>query len=815
MITIYAEKPDVGTKIAAALDGITLDSGKKVTFEELGNYEKQIKALRSKQGYLRIRYQGKDAVVTWGYGHMCGLKQAQDYNESYKDWRNLPLPYIPENYELKLSKGVEKQFEVVRKCFKNSELLICATDNDREGDLIFDYIYRYMNCHTPFKRAIFNKQAKEEYQKAFSPEYLVSSDSRMPVMEAGRARSAGDFVVGAGPTVAMTLKNGGQDVLSVGRVQTATLNMIVQRELEIRNFVPNDYYIVKGLFQKDGDPLSYVGVHASKKFDKKSDAEELIRKLSATDRIGVVTKCKTKESKKGKPYLYSLDTLQMDANKAYGFSLDRTLELAQSLYENGYTTYPRTDAVHLTNDMVPEMTEVLEMLFSLPEYSSFAVPIHLSASDKHYFDSSKVESHYAIVPTTKHSAGLSGDEEKLYRLIALVTICMVYPDAVMAKTELDTEVHGELFHTTGTAIASPGFYKVLGLPKEKLLPKMKEGDHVTSKFAIDAKQTEPPKRYTAATLLNAMLNCGKTMEDEELKKLMADGPGGKPRGLGRPSSRASIVATLENRGYTTLKGKSICPTDRGITMIQAFPVEELKSAVMTARWEKRLDDIEKGTDTYQSFMHDLEGSVVTWTNEILESDLKIAGAAEQYICPVCGKPVREFNWGYACQGNQDKSCNFKLGKSISGKKIPGSQIKKLFKTGKTDVIHGFKSKSGASFSAALAADQESKGLVFTFEEPKETDLLCPLCGSPLQTASWGYSCSAYKTTGCRFSIGTVAKKKLSEAQVKALLSGEHVMVKGMTSKSGNKFNAELYLGQAGDDKGKVLFDFSKSKPIKR
>ena len=505
----------------------------------------------------------------------------------------------------------------------------------------------------------------------------------------------------------------------------------------------------------------------------------------------------------------------MDANKAYGFSLDRTLELAQSLYENGYTTYPRTDAVHLTNDMVPEMTEVLEMLFSLPEYSSFAVPIHLSASDKHYFDSSKVESHYAIVPTTKRSAGLSGDEEKLYRLIALVTICMVYPDAVMAKTELDTEVHGELFHTTGTAIASPGFYKVLGLPKEKLLPKMKEGDHVTSKFAIDAKQTEPPKRYTAATLLNAMLNCGKTMEDEELKKLMADGPGGKPRGLGRPSSRASIVATLENRGYTTLKGKSICPTDRGITMIQAFPVEELKSAVMTARWEKRLDDIEKGTDTYQSFMHDLEGSVVTWTNEILESDLKIAGAAEQYICPVCGKPVREFNWGYACQGNQDKSCNFKLGKSISGKKIPESQIKKLFKTGKTDVIHGFKSKSGASFSATLAADQKSKGLVFTFEEPKETDLLCPLCGSPLQTASWGYSCSAYKTTGCRFSIGTVAKKKLSEAQVKALLSGEHVMVKGMTSKSGNKFNAELYLGQAGGDKGKVLFDFSKNKPIKR
>ena len=807
MITIYAEKPDVGTKIAAALDGIRLDSGKEVSFDELEKYEKQIKRMRSEQGYFKINYMDQVTYVTWGYGHMCELKQAQDYDETYKNWRNLPLPYIPEEYQLKLSENVGKQYAIVRECFKKSDLLICATDNDREGDLIFDYVYRYMNCKVPFKRAIFNKQAKDEYIKAFSPNNLVSSNARMPVIQAGRARSIGDFIVGAGPTVAMTLKSCGKDVLSVGRVQTATLNLIVQRELEIKNFVPKDYYVVKGTFQKDGDPVSYVGIHSSKKFEKRQDAEALIKKLSSTDRIGTVSSYKTKEYKKGKPFLYSLDTLQMEANKAYGFSLDYTLKLAQELYEKGYTTYPRTDAVHLTNDMVSEMTGVINMLFAIPEYSQFSTSFSLSASDKHYFDSSKVESHYAIVPTTKDGSGITGDAKKLYHLIALATICMVYPDAVMSKTELETDVHGEIFQTSGTSIVSPGFYKVVGLPKEKLLPKLQEGNLVNSKFDMEAKKTEPPKRYTAATLLNAMLNCGKIIEDEELKQLMADGPGGKPRGLGRPSSRASIVATLENRRYTTTKGKSIFPTDRGMKMIEAFPVDDLKSAVMTAEWEKRLDDIEKGTDSYDSFVNDLEESVRKWTEEIMNTDVNVNESEENYKCPICGKEMREFNWGYACAGTRDESCSFTVGKTIASKKLSDTQIKKLLTTGETGTISGFKSKAGKTFSASLKVDKEKGGISFEFEQPKEVDMLCPVCGSPLRTAPWGYSCSAYKTTGCKFSIGTIAKKKLTDNQIKDLLDGKRVEVKGMTSRAGKKFDAEIYLELNGDEKGKILFNF--------
>lgn len=716
MITIYAEKPDMGTKIAAALDGITLDSGTKIPFSEIQTFERNIKAQRTRDGYFKIHYLGQPAYVTWGYGHMCGLKQAKDYNPEYQNWKKLPLPFIPSQYELKLSEGAKKQYRVIQNCFKKSNLLICATDDDREGDLIFDYLYRFMKCTVPFKRAVFNKQSEEEYQKAFSAEHLIDSGDRMPIIDAGRARSAGDFITGAGPTVALSLKYPGNSILSVGRVQTATLNMIVKRELEIQNFQPKDYSVVKGLFTTESGE-SYIGIHSSKKVDTKKEAEEILNRLKTTDRISVLSEVKTKQFQKVRPYLYSLDSLQIDANKTYGFSLEETLNLAQSLYEKGLTTYPRTDCIHLPNDMVAEVQGVMENLFSNPAYAKFRNDNSVDGTDKHYFDSSKVESHYAIVPTTKPASHLTDAEQKLYHLIAKATICMVYPDATLSRTELVTDVHGDLFHTSGTSVIEPGFLTVLGMPKEKILPSLKQGDMVTGRFAVETKQTEPPKRYTAATLVNAMLNCGKTIEDEELRKLMADGPGGKPRGLGRPSSRASIVSTLEKRGYTTLKGKSISPTPKGMQMIACFPVADLKSAVMTASWEKRLDDIEKGTDTYESFMHDLEDSVRKWTKEIIEST------------------------------------------------PPDSMMN---------------SSSG------------------------ETALACPLCGLPLIQYPWGYGCSG-RNAGCEFSIGSIAKKKLTAKQIQKLLEGQKVHIKGMKSKKGTKFEADVRLCLTGEKKGNLEF----------
>lgn len=703
MITIFAEKPDMGTKFAAALDAVHLHNGVDVSFDDLEQYRKQIVAQRAKDGYFKIRYQGEDAYVTWGMGHLCELKQAYDYVPEYKSWSKIPLPFLPDPCGLKPIESSEKQLRLVEKIFRCSDQIICATDDDREGDLIFDCIYQYLGCKVPFQRILFSEQSKEAFVKAFEKQRLVDGKDRYPVIQAGRARSESDFLVGANLSVAMTLKYPGNNVLSVGRVQTAVLNMIVQRELDIRNFKPSNYWVLEGWFAPDCKN-GYLGTHEQKRFEKEADIDALVNRIQG--KPGVVSDIETKVFEKGKPYLYSLQTLQMDANKKYGFPLDKTLQLAQSLYEKGFTTYPRTDSVHLTDDMGPEMNRVITMLFRESGYQQYKIPFHINAKDRHYFDSSKVESHFAIVPTSKPPKSLSGDEAKLYDLVARSVICMVYPNAKMSKTTIKTSVDGEPFHSSGTSIKDPGFLKVLGIPKEKFLPDVKKGEVVKATVHKTAKQTEPPKRYTDATILNAMMNCGNTIEDEELKKIMAAGPNGKPRGLGRPSSQASIVSTLEKRNYTVKKGKTIYPTERGISLIQCLPVDDLKSAAMTAQWEKRLDDIEHGKDDYQSFMKDMRTSIARWMKEVSEQT-----------------------------------------------------------------------------SGTIVSDKASGGIA---------GLVCPVCGEPLRMYDWGAGCTGYQKTGCKFSIGSVAKKKLTPNQIKGLVEGKQVHVKGLTGKKG-KFEADLKL----------------------
>ena len=337
MIAIYAEKPDMGTKIAAALFGIPLENGVVVTFSQLEKYERQIKAQRTKNGYFKIRYQGQEAYVTWGYGHMCTLKELPDIDIRYQNWKNIPLPYIPDHYELKLLGNNTKQYNVIKNIFNKANHIICATDSDREGDLIMDYLYRYMQCKTPYSRAIFYEQSQESFQKAFLPENLVSSTGRLSVIESGRARSTGDFIVGMNLTVACTLKYPNNGVLSIGRVQTAVLNMIVQRENEIHNFKPTPYFVLQGKFATQKG-IQYIGTHVSQKIPNAQEAHKLLSKLQNGSHVGVIFNLNTEQIKKKKPYLYDLSTLQMDANKKYGFSLSKTLSLAQKLYENTIIT---------------------------------------------------------------------------------------------------------------------------------------------------------------------------------------------------------------------------------------------------------------------------------------------------------------------------------------------------------------------------------------------------------------------------------------------------------------------------------------------
>lgn len=315
MIVIYAEKPDMGAKIAAALDCIHLNNGTDVNFSELNRYDEEIKKQRIRDGLFNITYAGEETIVTWGIGHMVGLKQAYDYDESYKKWENLPLPYIPEEYGTKITTPNTAQFCRIKNLFYAADKIICATDDDREGDLIFAYIYDFINCHTPYERALFNKQSQAEFIKAFSPENLVPSWKRQPVIDAGKARSAGDFIVGAGPTVAMSLKFDGNGTLSVGRVQTAVLNMICEREHEIKNFKPKNYWVIKADFIcPNGN--KYSAEHITKRFDILIAAKEIFNKIS-DKKEAVISSIEKKDVKKGKPNLYSLATLQMEANKRY------------------------------------------------------------------------------------------------------------------------------------------------------------------------------------------------------------------------------------------------------------------------------------------------------------------------------------------------------------------------------------------------------------------------------------------------------------------------------------------------------------------
>lgn len=811
MTVIYAEKPDVGTRIAAALDGIMLNSGIKVGFDDLQTHEKAVKAQRTRDGFFRITHEDEETYVTWGYGHICELKQAKDYNPEYAHWQKIPLPFIPDGYKIKLKPKVSGQYRVIKELFQKADRIICATDSDREGDLIFHYVYSYMRCRKPFKRALFDKHSAEEYKRAFASENLIDGKDRKPVIDAGLARSQGDFVVGANLTVASTLtfRNEwvGDDVrpFSVGRVQTVVLRMLVDRELAIRNFKPEPFYTIKGTFTT-ANGETYMGTY-DERFKTREEAEALLRTLNNGEKA-VITDVTISESIKKKPSLFSLDTLQIAANKAYGFSLDTTLNAAQDLYEKGYITYPRTDSLFLPEDMTDEMDDVLDVLRDNMMFSGlFNGSGNHVLNPKRYFDSSKVSSHYAIVPTTKPYDYADDTATKLYRLIAMSVITMRFPDAVMLHETIRTMVNGVTFKTTGTTVKDAGFLSVTGIPKDSVLPLVTKDEIVDVLCEREDKMTTPPPRYTDESILKAMINCGKEIEMDDLRAvLMKATENGQALGIGRPSTRAAILTTLEARGYMKRNKKSLVPTDKGIFLIGKLPVDEIKNPILTARWEARLDDIANGKDTLSGFMRDIENTTAKWTNEIMAAGtgagsgmrgMKMA-TQTNVKCPFCGKMMMDVGWGYSCEDREN--CGFRVGKEIAHKVCVDEEILTQLCFGETtDKIDGFKKKDGGTFSAKLVLDREKKQVTFAPFEVKASSLKCPKCGRNLRPAkSGGFYCPGFIDKSCTFFIGKIKNKVLTEEECKALLNGKYVKIKGLTSNRGGKYNASITLTDDGD-----------------
>lgn len=714
MTVIYAEKPDVARKIAAAIGPIVLSDGTKVTYDKLSAYEKRVNAENYKNGYIEIKWKGQTAYVTWGFGHLCGLYELTDYDKDFKQWKNIPLPYIPKQYKIKAQTNTYSQFKVVKDLFNGADLIINATDWDREGEVIFAYAYQAAGCKKPFKRAYYVSQNEQAFNDAFNK--LTPSSDVYNLEQAGRCRSIADWLVGMNLTVAATLK-ANSSVLSIGRVQTPTLAMIVDREKKIKNFKSQRYFVPQATFTSvKGE--EYKGDYAeNKKITDKSEAEKIINKLTGN---AVVLSVEKKDKKVTTPPLYSLGTLQMEANSKFGFSAQKVLDIVQSLYEMGVVTYPRTNSAYLPEDYKPQAKKALEALKRIPEYHSFIDGKTIKFNNK-YFDDKKVESHFAIVPTHVTPKSLSSEQQKMYDLIARSLIVTIYPDAVVEDTKVVTEDNGIKFNSKGSVVKTSGWMEVISSSKDSLLPALKNGDKVKGTYELAEKETEPPRRYTDKTLIAAMISADKDADDKDIKSLAEL----NISGIGTEATRAGIIETLIKRGYVERNKKSFAATEKGISLIDSLPVEDVKSATLTAQWETRLDDIARGKEKPDKFIKDIEQTVKKWCSEIDKNMQKSSFASSSVSspfaasnatglkCPVCSKDMVKFKWGYGCSGYKE-GCKFGISEFIAGKKLTEKQINSLITKKQTPVIKGFKSKTGKKFDARLVLNSDNK-VEFKFE----------------------------------------------------------------------------------------------------
>ena len=730
---IYAEKFDMGLKIAVALAGFLNTPEGQITMPNIETMKEKVQRDYKKDGHIIVSYKSDQLDITWGQGHLCELYQAKDYNDEYKNWRNMPLPFIPERYQIKIKEGIDyktgkktgkadefckRQLNIIKKCFDNSDEIIIATDDDREGDYLADLVMRYLgyNGH-PYKRMLIDSTTQSGLLEAYSK--LVDGSTRKGIVMAGNCRSISDWVVGANLTAAATLKmSKALDIplISIGRLQTAVLNFIIEREKAINNFVSKPFYQIKGHFTlANGE--DYDGI--TDRYEDKAVCQGKMRSLS---NVGYISKCEKKKVKKEVPLLYNSTDIYRAANEAYGYSAAKTLEIMQGLYDDGYISYPRTDSRHLTDDMIDKVDLYLDNLSADPKYAKWIKPQTDRKHTKRHYDTTKVESHYALCITENIPTKLSDEQAKIYDLIAKSIIRTTYDDAILEKTSIETTVNDVVFKSSGMTIDYPGWMIVSDTnTKETILPSMNVNDNVSGVYDLKEGKTEPPKRYTEATLLTAMQTCSNDIDDQKLKEMLKEKNKG---GIGRPSTQPNIIKTVIDR-YCTLKGKTIYPTENAMALMEQFPVSDLKSPEMTAEWENKLDMVEHSQMSAGIFLNEINESLKKWVQEVSNTRLTKTIASdkqenEELACPKCGNTVVFTKTGYAmCKGYFDKKCDFGI-YSVAGKTLPKAEIVNLIKTGHTkNEIKGFKSKAGKAFSAKLKLNNEYK-IEFDFNNNNKT-----------------------------------------------------------------------------------------------
>lgn len=699
MVLIYAEKASLAKEIASALH-----AGKRIAHPK-----------EPTSGHYEFIFKGEKAILCHGVGHLCELANVKNYGEQYAKWDLNVYPCIPQEYKISVKDKTKTCFEYVKGFFDKADWLINATDPDREGELIFAYIYEAMNCTKPWKRVWIEDLTPQKIQYAFA--HLKESGEVINIQKAGRARGIADWICGINLTIAATKKlSSSKDMLSIGRVQTPVLAMVVEREKKILNHIKTPFW---KLFAKFTAPTGeFIAEYEKGQFDNESEAKQILASCTGN---GIVKSKTIKKKSVSQPLLFNATQLQATAGKKLGWDLKKTVKIMQELYEHKFMSYPRTSSEHLTVAMQPEVTTTLKKLFQLPEYSQYAIPEEQwQAYSKRHFDDSKVDSHPAIIPTMNVPSSLSElseDEKLLYDLLVKSLIRVVYPKAQLEDTTVIIDVNGNNFKATGSIITDNGWYAVDAIPEKKaVLPQINEGESYPGKYELKQGFTEPPKRYTEPDLITAMETAGKNLEDEEARTLMKL----ENKGLGTAATRASIINALFAREYIAKKGKTIYPTEKGIFLIDNLPVAELKNAELTGEWEKRLHNISDGKEEYQKFIQDIEQNVRSWYETIAHSNSNTyTSKADQLSCPICGAKVIKGKFGYFCSAKKEKGCNFSIPAEICGKKISDTQALKLIEKGKTTVIKGFKSKAGKEFDAALKLDKTTGKIEFEFSKKKK------------------------------------------------------------------------------------------------
>ena len=734
---VIAEKPSVARDLADALPG---------SFENHDSY-----------------LESDETVITFAVGHLVELINPEDYDERFKKWRMADLPIVPEEFRLQArDKKAEKQLKVIHKLLKRDDItrIVNACDAGREGELIFAYIYETSGVDKPIERLWISSMTKQAIKQGF--EKLRPGEELHQLEAAARSRSEADWLVGMNATRAATIRGrawvGG--VVSLGRVQTPTLALMVKREREIQAFVPEPYWLVHGQFAEASLAMpgeggggfaaapvrSYEGLWFEGDETRLKDgkrADEIAAKVGGAE--GVVEAVERKEQSERAPLLYDLTSLQRDANRRYGFSARRTLQAAQSLYEDKKAiTYPRTSSRWLSGDLVSQLKPTAGTLEPIPDYAQAAryvlglqqLPLGRVVND------SKVSDHHAIIPTdVEHELDrFSPDERRVFDLVARRFLAVFHPPARYARTTIVTLVEEERFRSRGKVTLEAGWRGVYGLESDEdkkarqqeedsedesaELPPLEQGQAVKCVTAeVEAKETRPPPRYTEATLLSAMETAGKLIDDEELRDAM------KESGLGTPATRAETIETLIRREYIERAGKDLTPTPKGLQVITMLEEHPLTSPELTGDWEKRLTDIERGDEDRGVFIKDIEDFTRATVEKIaaLDKEKLRPERVELGLCPRCGAEtgeiIKENSKAYGCtswKSREETGCGFVIWKRVAGRSLTPEIARQLLEEGKTkEVISGFRSRAGKPFRARLVLNGEGK-VEFDFPARKET-----------------------------------------------------------------------------------------------